>query len=184
MNHRGTVDLQTNRLFLRKFMMDDVKPMFQNWATEEEVTKFLTWPPHENSDITQMVVKSWVDGYSSADFYQWAIGLKEIDEVIGSISVVGINEKTKSVSMGYCIGSKWWGKGVVTEALGALIKFFFEEVQVNSINAKHDVNNPNSGKVMKKCGMVYEGTLRAADVNNQGICDCCMYSILASEYFV
>jgi len=49
--------------------------------------------------------------------------------------------------------------------------------------ARHDVNNPNSGGVMKKCGMKYEGTMRQADINNQGICDFSEYGILAEDYF-
>ena len=69
------------------------------------------------------------------------------------------------------------------EALAALIPFFFEEVGANRIEALHDPNNPNSGKVMAKCGLKYEGTLRQADWSNKGIVDACMYGMLASDYF-
>lgn len=58
-----------------------------------------------------------------------------------------------------------------------------EEVGANRVESRHDSNNPNSGKVMAKCGMKLEGILRQADRNNQGICDCCMYGILAQDYF-
>ena len=58
----------------------------------------------------------------------------------------------------------------------------FEIVGVNRIQARHDVNNPNSGGVMRKCGMVYEGTMRQSDRNNQGVCDSCIYGILRSDY--
>ncbi len=59
--------------------------------------------------------------------------------------------------------------------------FFFGKVGVNRIEARHDPGNPNSGKVMMKCGMRYEGTLRSSDRNNQGICDASYYSLLKSE---
>ena len=64
----------------------------------------------------------------------------------------------------------------------AIIPFFFKEVGVNRIESQHDPNNPNSGKVMQKCGLKYEGTLRQADWNNKGIVDACMYSLLKSEW--
>ena len=65
----------------------------------------------------------------------------------------------------------------------AIIPFFFETVGVKRIESQHDPENPNSGKVMQKCGLKYEGTLRQADWSNKGIVDACMYSILATEYF-
>ena len=70
----------------------------------------------------------------------------------------------------------------MTEALKAIIAFFFEEVNVGRIQARHDPRNANSGAVMSKSGMTYEGTLRRADRNNQGICDVAVYSILREEY--
>jgi len=87
------------------------------------------------------------------------------------------------VEIGYCIGEKWWGQGIVTEAFRALIPYFFEKVGANRIQARHDSQNPASGRVMQKSGLTYEGTLRKADVNNTGIVDACMYSILKDEYF-
>lgn len=58
-----------------------------------------------------------------------------------------------------------------------------EEVEVNRIHARHDRKNPNSGKVMEKCRLKYEGTLRQASRNNQGICDVAWYGLLRKDYF-
>ncbi len=98
------------------------------------------------------------------------------------MGAVAFNEKARSVEIGYCIGEKWWRRGYTSEALSAVIRFFFEEVGVNRVYSEHDPRNPNSGRVMEKCGMKYEGTLRQADFNNTGICDTCVYGILAEEY--
>lgn len=182
MNHKGTVKMETERLILRTFQAEDADPMFRNWASDPEVTKFLTWPAYETVDTAKRTVESWMDGYSDLKSYQWAIGLKETGEPVGSISAVKIDDRTESVSIGYCIGRNWWGQGITAEALKRVIVFFFEEVGVNCINACHDPRNPNSGKVMKKCGMSYEGTWRAGGINNQGICDESWYSILRKEY--
>ena len=82
----------------------------------------------------------------------------------------------------YCIGSKWWGKGIVLEALWEIIKFFFDVVQVNRIEAGYDINNPNSGRVLEKIGMQKEGIIRQAGRNNQGLFDIVQCSILREEW--
>ena len=107
---------------------------------------------------------------------------EESPEPVGMISVVSMNEEVDSVQIGYCLGRNWWGRGVMTEALGAVIGFCFDTLGAQRVEARHDTNNPASGKVMRKCGMTYEGTLRRADRNNQGICDAAYYSILKNEY--
>lgn len=182
MIHLGTKELQTERLTLRKFTLNDATDAFKNWCNNDQVTKFLTWPTHSNLSITEYVVNDWIKSYEHDNFYQWAIVLKELNEAIGTISIVEINEKTNSVQIGYCIGDNWWNRGIVTEAFSAIIPFLFEELKVNRVEARHDPNNPNSGRVMTKCGLKYEGTSRQSDYNNKGIVDVAYYGILASEY--
>ena len=180
--HCGTQKIETKRLILRKFVSEDAGAMYKNWASDDEVTKYLTWPTHPNIDVSKFVIKDWVKSYSDEKYYQWAIVQKENgDEPIGSISAVYINEDISMVHIGYCIGRAWWHQGITSEAMKAVIDFFFEEVGVNRIEARHDSRNPNSGRVMEKCGMKYEGTMRSADRNNQGICDACYYALLKAE---
>ena len=181
MKHLGTLELNTCRLRLRRFTLADAHAMFSNWASDPEVTCFLTWPAHQNEGVSRWVLESWLSEYEKENYYQWAIEYE--GQPVGSISVVSANDSVETVQIGYCIGKRWWHKGITSEALEAVIKFFFEEVGVNRVEARHDSNNPNSGAVMRKCGMKYEGTLRQSDRNNQGICDACWYSILRSEYF-
>ena len=184
MNHMGTVMLETKRLLLRRFKEGDAGAAYNNWTSDDKVTEFLRWPSHKSLEITESILKEWIDLYKNNDFYQWAIILKEYgDEPIGNISVVDKNEKLNIVHIGYCIGSKWWNQGITSEAYSGIIPFLFDEVKVNRIESQHDPNNPNSGKVMIKCGLKYEGTLRQADFSNQGIVDASMYSLLASEYY-
>lgn len=182
LEHKGTQVIRTGRLVLRPFVKADAAPMFRNWASDPEVTKFLTWPTHARVEISQLVVDSWVDGYREDNFYQWAITLAEApEEPIGSISVVRIEEHIDAVEVGYCMGRQWWHQGIMSEALGGLIGFLFTQVGVNRIVAHHDPNNPHSGGVMKKCGMTYEGTFRQAGRNNRGICDICQYALLRED---
>ena len=182
MKHCGTQVIESERLVLRRFTLDDAEAMFRNWARDPEVTKFLTWPAHANVDITRAVLEDWVSSYQREDYYQWAIVLKENgDEPIGSISAVEQRDDISMVHIGYCLGRAWWRQGIMSEALKSVMDFFFDRVGANRIESRHDPNNPHSGMVMKKCGMRYEGTMRSSDRNNQGVCDTCWYALLRSD---
>ncbi len=182
MDHKGTKTLETERLILRQFTLDDAEAMYRNWASDPEVTRFMTWPPHANVDVTRNKLQQWVEEYKDPSNYTWAICPKDLGEPIGSISVVALVEERDIVSIGYCIGRKWWHQGITSEAFEAVIRFMFDEVGVNRLEARHNVNNPNSGGVMKKCGLTYEGTLRQAATDNTGLMDLSVCSILRSEY--
>ena len=182
LTHKGTQTIETSRLILRRAVLEDAEPMFRNWASDPEVTKYLTWPTYEKVETAHQILDLWVTEYEKPDYYQWMIVLKELGEPIGSISVVRQNDRVEEAEIGYCIGSRWWHRGIMTEALTAVIEYLFTEVGMNRVAARHDPNNPHSGGVMRKCGMKYEGTNRACDRNNQGICDAAQYSILRSEW--
>ena len=182
LTHKGTQTIETSRLILRKAQLEDAEPMFRNWASDPEVTKFLTWPPHESVELTQKRMELLGKEYDRSDYYQWMIELKELGQPIGSIAAVRQREEVGEAEVGYCIGRRWWHKGIVSEALSAVIDFLFAEVGMSRIAARHDPNNPHSGGVMRKCGMKYEGTTRASSRNNQGICDTAHYAILRSEW--
>lgn len=183
MKHLGTITIETPRLILRRFCEEDIEPSFRNWTSDPKVTIFLRWPTHPNISVTRTVLTDWIASYEKPDFYQWAIVPKELGEPIGAISVVDMDERIDKVHVGYCIGSKWWHMGYTSEAFAALIPFFFEEMGANRVESQHDPENPFSGKVMEKCGLTYEGTLRQNDFSNRGIVDAAMYGLLRSEYF-
>ncbi len=183
MTHKGTVTLETERLVLRRFEQDDAEAVFRNWAKDSEVTKYLMWLPHENVSASKDWCEQNANSYANDKYYSWVIVPKALSEPIGSIGVVKLDEKTSMTHIGYCIGKAWWRQGYTSEALKAVVKFLFEEVGVNRIESRHDPRNPNSGKVMEKAGLKYEGSQRQADWNNQGICDASYYAILAEDYF-
>lgn len=182
LTHKGTQMIETDRLILRKAVIEDAPAMYRNWASDPEVTRFLTWPPHETVDVSRKVLQSWIDEYENDNYYQWMIVSKEMKEPVGSISGMSPNDVLASVEIGYCIGRKWWHMGIMTEALQAVIRYLFEICGFQRITARHDPNNPHSGNVMQKCGMKFEGIFRQADRNNQGICDAVQYAVLLSDY--
>lgn len=184
MKHLGTITLETQRLILRKTLESDYEPMFRNWANDERVTKYLTWAPYESAEQLKNTYHQYLlDSQAKLDFYDWKIVLKKSNELIGSIGVVKLSEDIEEAEIGYCLGASWWHMGIMTEAFQRVIQFMFEEVGVNRITAVHDPRNPHSGDVMKKCGLLYEGTSRQAGKNMQGIFDVSRYAILKEDYF-
>lgn len=182
MNHKGTVALETERLILRRFKLDDAKQMYENWASLETVTKYLTWKPHTSVQATTELLTHWISEYQKKDFYIWAIILKENSENIGVISVVDSDENISSVTIGYCLSDLYWNHGYMTEAIKGIMEFFFEEVGVNRVESNHSVLNPASGRVMEKAGLKREGIKKLGDMSNIGLSDRVMYGLVKEDY--
>lgn len=184
MKHQGTKKIETRRLILRQFTLNDAEPMYRNWASDGEVTRYLTWTPHESVEETKSLLKEWIDDYKKPEKYEWCIELKEIGEPIGSIGVVGIREKIGAMEIGYCISEAYWHQGITSEAFEAVIAYLTKEVGARRIESRHDTRNPYSGKVMEKCGLKYEGTKIQGDWDNSGICDCAFYGMVLEDVAV
>ena len=181
MNKTGTQRLETHRLVLRQFRIEDAEDMFTNWASDPEVTRFLTWPAHTGVEVTRMLLNSWIRRYEDGGFFNWAIEWKESGRVIGNISVVRFIEELETADIGYCMSRAYWGRGIMPEALRAVMDYLFDTVGVNRVTACHDLNNPKSGRVMQKAGMKREGIMRGAGKNNRGICDEVRYGVIRSD---
>lgn len=175
MNHIGTVRIETERLVLRPFREDDAQMMFDNWASDPEVNKYLTWPVHSSVEVTRQLTKAWA--CLAGESYNWCIELKQIGQPIGSLSVVSMDEEAQTMEIGYCIGRKFWGKGIVPEAARAVIDRLFKETGVKTITAKHDTENGKSGRVMQKAGMHLVEVRQKAAQNNLGLRDMAIYAI-------
>lgn len=180
MNHQGTRTLETPRLVLRRFTPEDAPAMYANWASDPEVTKYLTWAPHTSPEVTAGLINLWCQQYQHPNHYQWCITLKGEDKAIGAISVVKEQEVISCAEVGYCLGRKWWHQGIMSEALQAVLSCLFDDGFLR-VEAGHDVNNPHSGGVMKKCGMQFEGIHRHGGRNNQGLVDMAIYAMLAGD---
>ena len=181
MKKPGTQTIETRRLILRQFRPEDAEDMFTAWASDQEVTRFLTWPPHSDAGATRALLENWVRQYTDGGYFNWGIEWKENGRLIGNISVVRLDEETDSAEIGYCLGRAHWGHGFMPEALRAVMDYLFDTAEVNRIAACHDVSNPRSGRVMEKAGMKREGVLRASGKNNRGICDVVWYALLRSD---
>ena len=181
MKSPGTQRLVTQRLVLRKFEIGDQAQMYANYTSDPEVTRYLTWDAHPSEEVTAQFLQYVLGKYESADTYEWAIEYE--GTLIGSISVVNMSLEDEYCEVGYCIGKKWWGMGITTEALGAVLEFLFAQAGFNCVCARHDAANPASGRVMVKAGMRREGALRARKKHKDGnYHDVIYYSILKDEF--
>lgn len=182
--HKGTETIKTDRLILRRYKLNDSSNMYKNWASDSEVTRFLSWAPHPNEDFTKKLINEWINEYEDNKKYHWVIELRENKKVIGDISSFNLNDKHCSCEIGYCLSRDYWDSGIMSESLKSVINYLFVKVGFNRIVAMHDTNNPASGKVMMKNNMKYEGTLRQAHKLRDGneFSDLAIYSILKSEW--
>lgn len=181
LTHKGTQTIKTERLILRRFTPDDAQNMYNNWANDERVTKYMTWTPHESAEATLELIKLWCTEYERENNYNWVIEFE--GTIIGSISVVGFSEHDKHASIGYCLAYKHWNKGFMPECAKAVIDFLFSEIGFNRIEISHAVKNPASGRVAQKCGLTFEGTKRQYLKSNYGeYLDISFHSILKSEW--
>ncbi len=169
MRHLGTEELITPRLVLRRFYEADAPAMYEHWASDPAVTRYLRWPPHESAAATAGLLRQWVQDYARRETYQWGITLRQEGTLIGSISLMqsessdaapwqaaGLDFSDGIWEPGYCVGRRWWGSGYTTEALGAVCGYWFEQVGGSWLACCHAVQNPASGRVMLKNGFAYD----------------------------
>lgn len=186
MEHKGTVTLETERLILRRFVPEDLEPIFYNCWSDFDVWKWTCYLPLNSiEDVIKadMFTEGWLGAYQKSKRYNWAMQLKETGEVVGRYSGMHPDDELKQIELACEIGKAWWNRGLMTEATKRVIQFFFEEVGMNRVFAWNAAANPASGRMQEKAGMKWEGTLRQACKCNYGIVDQEIHGILAKDYF-
>lgn len=93
MKNIGTIELETNRLLFRKASTSDSKDMFNNWASDKEVTKYLSWDAYEKEENAVSYLKYLEEEYTKDNFYNWIVVSKEDNTPIGTIGAVDIDNK-------------------------------------------------------------------------------------------
>jgi RimJ/RimL family protein N-acetyltransferase len=149
--------LETERLGLRKPRMDDARAIFEGWTQDREVTRYLTWRPHERIEQTQEFVQGCIRAWEGETRFPYVITLKGTGEVIG---IIDPRIEGPKVGIGYGSARAYWGKGYVTEATRAIIQWAFQQPSIYRVYATTDVENIASRRVMEKVGMQCEGILR------------------------
>jgi len=173
--------LESERLLLRKITVEDVQDIFE-YALIEEVTEFVPWYPHQTVQDSIEFIKFTDEKYLSDNWIVFGIELKENHKLIGTIDIRSWDGINNCADVGYVVSKNYWGKGIMTEALRRVIKFCFEELKLNRVEAHCEEENIGSWKVMEKCGMRHEGILREKVFMKNRYRSMKMYSLLRSEY--
>ena len=153
--------LETERLILRDIRMEDIQEYYERLYGDGDVCRYLLFDPHQDIGESLASIEGVLQQYEEGKFYRWGITRKEEDSLIGVIGLVRINEETSTCSFAYLLGCDYWNQGYGTESLNAVIRFAFEELEMERIVADHMSGNPASGAVMRKAGMVHTGTEKA-----------------------
>lgn len=174
-------ELITPRLTLRKMLVTDTNDMFE-YASRNDVTKYLTWYPHADRGFTREYLQYLGNRYAAGMFYDWAIVYDPDGKMIGTCGFTSFNCFSDSAEVGYVLNPDYWGKGIAHEALERVIEFGFSELHLHRIEAKFIQGNERSLRLMESVGMTFEGYMREAMMVKRehvtvGIC-----SILASEW--
>lgn len=148
----GTTPITTSRLTLRRFQKGDELMMFINYCADAEVTKYLSWSPHANIEVTATYLTSILEKYQSPNHYQWAIIEKSSQQLIGAIDLVSFDIEKQNGEIGYVLGQKFWNQGYMSEALRAVTEYCFEKVQLQQLNICAHHQNIASQRVQEKCG--------------------------------
>lgn len=176
--------IETERLRLRPWRMEDLQD-FYDYAKNPDVGPWAGWKPHESIDESRKILSRWVAG--EEDGFELALELKETGKAIGSLGVMsdGHRPEVKSCrSLGYVLGKDYWGQGLMTEAVRAIVDHAFRVMKLRLLTITHYTINQRSKRVIEKSGFVYEGTLRSGSaIYNGEERDLCCYSLRAWEYW-
>ncbi|HHU55829.1 MAG TPA: GNAT family N-acetyltransferase [Acholeplasmataceae bacterium] len=145
--------IDTPRLIIRRPCITDVHFMYYNWASDPEVTKYLTWSPHESMNVSELLIQTWINNENSLN---WIIEAKKTKEAIGSISLFNTDYKNRSCEVGYCLSRYYWNQGLMTECIQYIVKYAFKK-GMKTINALVREENIASIKVLEKNGFVEMG---------------------------
>jgi len=149
---------ETHRLQLRKPLLSDSVPIFNQYAQDAEVTKYLTWSPHKNISETKHFLQRCLDVWENGTAFPWAIIRKIDQQFLGMIEITAIDHA--GVNLGYVLAKKYWRNGYAAEVVKPIISWSFDQKDIYRVWAICDTENLASSRVLEKAGMEREGILR------------------------
>jgi RimJ/RimL family protein N-acetyltransferase len=149
--------LATERLLLRRPTPADARAIFEEYAGDPEVTKFLTWHPHRNIEDTRAFLAKAESQWRSGRRFAWVLTQHRTEHVIG---MIGCGVRAWQADLGYVLGRNFWGQSLMVEAVSAVIAWLLEQPSLFRVWAVCDTEHRSSARVLEKAGMQREGVLR------------------------
>ena len=169
--------LETERLLLRKFRLEDAPELFAQ-RTNDEVWKYIDKPKTQNLEEAMELIKKILAAYENNEGIAWVMELKESEKNIGNISFWRIEKENHRAEIGYLLLPEYWGKGIVKEAIDAVVEYGFREIKIHSIEANVNPNNKASLKLLEKAGFTQEGYFKENYFYNGKFYDSAIYSVV------
>lgn len=182
LTHLGTKHIETERLILRKFEYADDDDMLKYWVSDPAIQSMYSEPVYTNKQEVKELLNKYISSYEKDDYYRWAVILRETGQCIGQIAYFLVDNNNHFAEIEYCIGRPFQRKGLATEATKAVIQYGFNKINLHKVQICHKSINIASRKVIEKCGLVYEGTLRDFFYMDGQYADRLYYSILKTEF--
>ena len=173
--------VETPRLLLRRMTLRDAPDMYA-YSRDREVARYVLWTAHESVWETKAYIRWCIQQYRMGAPSSWCMVAKATGRVVGTIGFMNWQPEHASVEVGYSLARSCWNQGLMTEALEAVLQECFTTMHMNRVEAQHFTANPASGRVMAKCGMTHEGTLRNRICNKGKYMDVEMWAILRSDW--
>ncbi|MDD3401098.1 MAG: GNAT family N-acetyltransferase [Eubacteriales bacterium] len=171
--------LQTERIILREWIIEDAKDLFE-YASSPNVGPAAGWMPHKSIEETREYL-----ALTMADGDTWALVYKPENKVIGSVGLHkdGLRgSSVRSKSIGYVMNESYWGKGIMTEAVREVMRFAFDELDMQILTLEHFSGNQRSRRVILKCGFIFEGIHKNHHRFDDKMIDLWTYSITKDEW--
>ncbi|SFD85283.1 ribosomal-protein-alanine N-acetyltransferase [Chitinophaga sp. CF118] len=173
--------LTTQNLVLRPIIEKDIAALFALFSCEP-VMKFMDVERFTNVSEAAQMVTFFRDKLESGEGIRWAICLKASDELIGTCGYHHISKTNYKAEIGYDLLPDWWGKGIMTHSIHRLLKYGFEQMQLNRIEAIVDPVNTLSYKLLDRLGFQREGLHRQSFFEKGRFIDVYIYSMLQGDY--
>ncbi|MDE5557492.1 MAG: GNAT family N-acetyltransferase [Ruminococcus sp.] len=168
-----TLVIETERLILRPLTMNDAHAVFE-WTGDSRVTEYMIYPCHENIEVT----KEWLGSLNNLENeYTWGFVRKSDNKLIGS-GGIRLRPDENVWSFGYNLRYDCWGQGYATEASKRMIEYACSEHNAREFVAEHAVENTASGRVIQKCGLVFEGYSKYSKFDNGRTFRCKKYRMI------
>lgn len=172
----NTPIIETARILLRLLKTADAETIYNNWASDPDVARYMNWNLHQSVRDTVEWLTIEEENVLKETNYTWGFVFKENNELIGS-GGLNYNEEQKMFELGYNIMKKYWNLGLTTEASKVIIAFAVQNLGVDSFLGRHAKANPASGKVMEKLGFIYQKDGSYSSFDGQRSFECREYTL-------
>jgi ribosomal-protein-alanine N-acetyltransferase len=149
--------IATKRLLLRRARPDDAQALFDTYAGDPQATRYLSWRTHESVGETSEFLGEAESSWAEGNEFIWVLVPHDVGHAVGAIGAVA---GAHGVEIGYVLGRDWWGRGLMTEAVGSVMDWLRAQPSVYRIWAYCAVDHIRSAQVLERAGMTYEATLR------------------------